>query len=123
MVLPIYAVMRRIDPEFGRAAANLGASPWRAFVRVFVPLTLPGVLAGALLVFVLALGFYITPALLGGARDQMISQLIVSEVQQALDWGSASAMAVLLMALTFAILFVASRLVRLRDVFGSAVEE
>jgi putative spermidine/putrescine transport system permease protein len=123
MVLPIFAVMRRIDPEFGRAAANLGASPWRAFVRVFVPLTLPGVLAGALLVFVLALGFYITPALLGGARDQMISQLIVNEVQQALDWGSASAMAVLLMAITFAVLFVASRLVRLRDVFGSALEE
>jgi len=123
MVLPIYAVMRRIDPEFGRAAANLGASPWRAFVRVFVPLSLPGVLAGALLVFVLALGFYITPALLGGARDQMISQLIVNEVQQSLDWGSASAMAVLLMAITFAILFVASRLVRLRDVFGSALED
>jgi ABC-type spermidine/putrescine transport system permease subunit I len=123
MVLPIYAVMRRIDPEFGRAAANLGASPARAFVRVFMPLTLPGVLAGALLVFVLALGFYITPALLGGARDQMISQLIVSEVQQALDWGSASAMAVLLMAMTFVMLFVASRLVRLRDVFGSALEE
>ena len=123
MVLPIYAVMRRIDPEFGRAAANLGASPWRAFVRVFVPLTLPGVLAGALLVFVLALGFYITPALLGGLRDQMISQLIVQEVQRALDWGSASAMAVLLMAITFAILFVASRVVHLRDVFGSALEE
>jgi ABC-type spermidine/putrescine transport system permease subunit I len=123
MVLPIYAVMRRIDPEFGRAAANLGASPWRAFVRVFVPLTLPGVLAGALLVFVLALGFYITPALLGGLRDQMISQLIVQQVQQALDWGSASAMAVLLMAITFAILFVASRVVHLRDVFGSALEE
>ncbi len=123
MVLPIYAVMRRIDPEFGRAAANLGASPWRAFARVFVPLTLPGVLAGSLLVFVLALGFYITPALLGGLRDQMISQLIVSEVQQALDWGSASAMAVLLMAITFAILFVASRVVHLRDVFGSGLEE
>jgi ABC-type spermidine/putrescine transport system permease subunit I len=123
MVLPIYAVMRRIDPEFGRAAANLGASPWRAFVRVFVPLTLPGVLAGALLVFVLALGFYITPALLGGLRDQMISQLIVQQVQQRLDWGFASAMAVLLMGITFAILFVASRLVRLRDVFGSALEE
>jgi ABC-type spermidine/putrescine transport system permease subunit I len=123
MVLPIYAVMRRIDPEFGRAAANLGASPSRAFVRVFMPLTLPGVLAGALLVFVLALGFYITPALLGGLKDQMISQLIVEEVQQALDWGSASAMAVVLMAITFVILFVASRLVRLRDVFGSALEE
>jgi ABC-type spermidine/putrescine transport system permease subunit I len=123
MVLPIYAVMRRIDPEFGRAAANLGATPWRAFVRVFVPLTLPGVLAGALLVFVLALGFYITPALLGGLRDQMISQLIVQQVQQRLDWGFASAMAVVLMAITFAVLFVASRLVRLRDVFGSALED
>jgi putative spermidine/putrescine transport system permease protein len=123
MVLPIYAVMRRIDPEFGRAAANLGASPWRAFVRVFVPLTLPGVLAGALLVFVLALGFYITPALLGGLRDQMISQLIVQQVQQRLDWGFASAMSVVLMAITFAVLFVASRVVRLRDVFGSALEE
>jgi putative spermidine/putrescine transport system permease protein len=123
MVLPIYAVMRRIDPEFGRAAANLGASPWRAFVRVFVPLTLPGVLAGSLLVFVLALGFYITPALLGGLRDQMISQLIVQQVQQRLDWGFASAMAVLLMGITFALLFVASRLIRLRDVFGSALEE
>ena len=123
MVLPLYAVMRRIDPEYGRAAANLGAPPATAFLRVFVPLSLPGVLAGSLLVFVLALGFYITPALLGGLRDQMISQLIVDEVQQALDWGSASAMAVLLMAITFATLFVASRFVHLRDVFGSAIEE
>ena len=123
MVLPIFAVMRRIDPELGRAAANLGASPRRAFVRVFVPLTMPGVLAGSLLVFVLALGFYITPALLGGLRDQMISQLIVQQVQQRLDWGFASAMAVLLMALTFVILFVASRMIKLRDVFGSALED
>ncbi len=123
MVLPIFAVMRRIDPEYGRAAANLGAAPATAFLRIFVPLSLPGVLAGSLLVFVLALGFYITPALLGGPRDQMISQLIVDEVQQALDWGSASAMAVLLMAITFAVLFIASRFVHLRDVFGSAVED
>lgn len=123
MVLPMYAVMRRIDPEYGRAAANLGAAPATAFLRVFVPLSLPGVLAGSLLVFVLALGFYITPALLGGPRDQMISQLIVDEVQQALDWGSASAMAVLLMAITFVVLFIASRFVHLRDVFGSALED
>ena len=96
MVLPLWAVMRRIDPEYGRAAANLGASPMRAFFRVFVPLSMPGVLAGCLLVFVLALGFYITPALLGGLRDQMISQLIVQQVQQRLDWGFAAAMSVLL---------------------------
>ena len=123
MVLPMYAVMRRIDPEFSRAAANLGASPASAFLRIFVPLSLPGVLAGCLLVFVLALGFYITPALLGGLKDQMISQLIVQQVQQRLDWGFGTAMSVVLMLITFVVLFVASRAVRLRDVFGSAVED
>ena len=105
MVLPLYAVMRRIDPEYGRAAANLGASPFAAFLRVFVPLSLPGVLAGCLLVFVLALGFYITPALLGGLRDQMISQLIVQQIQQRLDWGFGTAMSVLLVGITLVILF------------------
>ncbi len=123
MVLPLYAVMRRIDPEFGRAAANLGASPMAAFLRVFVPLSLPGVLAGCLLVFILALGFYITPALLGGLRDQMISQLIVQQIQQRLDWGFGTAMSVLLVFITLVILFVASRAIRLRDVFGSVVED
>ena len=123
MVLPIWAVLRRIDPEYSRAAANLGASPATAFRRIVLPLSLPGVLAGCLLVFVLALGFYITPALLGGPRDQMISQLIVDQVERQLDWGFAAAMSVLLMAATFAILFVASRAVRLGDMFGSAVEE
>lgn len=123
MVLPLYAVMRRIDPEFGRAAANLGASPTAAFLRVFVPLSLPGVLAGCLLVFILALGFYITPALLGGLRDQMISQLIVQQIQQRLDWGFGTAMSVLLVFITLVILFVASRAIRLRDVFGSVVED
>lgn len=123
MVLPLYAVMRRIDPEFGRAAANLGANPATAFFRVFLPLSLPGILAGCLLVFILALGFYITPALLGGLRDQMISQLIVQQIQQRLDWGFGTAMSVLLVGITLVILFVASRAVRLRDVFGSVVED
>ncbi len=123
MVLPLYAVMRRIDPEFSRAAANLGASPMSAFLRIFVPLSLPGVLAGCLLVFILALGFYITPALLGGLRDQMISQLIVQQIQQRLDWGFGTAMSVLLVGITLVILFVASRAVKLQDVFGSVVED
>jgi putative spermidine/putrescine transport system permease protein len=123
MVLPLYAVMRRIDPEFGRAAANLGAAPATAFLRVFLPLSLPGILAGCLLVFVLALGFYITPALLGGLRDQMISQLIVQQIQQRLDWGFGTAMSVLLVGITLLILLVMSRAVRLRDVFGSVVED
>lgn len=122
MVLPLYAVMRRIDPEYGAAAANLGAPPLSAFLRVFLPLSLPGVVAGSLLVFVLSLGFYITPELLGGPRDTMISQLIAQSVQQRLDWGLASAMAVVLMGLTFVLLLIASRLVRLRDVFGALDE-
>ena len=123
MVLPIYTVMRRIDPEYTKAAANLGAPPLSAFLRVFLPLSLPGVLAGALLVFVLALGFYITPALLGGPKDTMISQFIANAVQRGnLDWGIGSAMAVVLMGLTLAILFVASRFVRPQDVFGSLDE-
>lgn len=122
MVLPIYAVMRRIDPEYTRAAANLGAPPFAAFRRVFLPLSLPGVLAGSLLVFVLALGFYITPALLGSPQDTMISQFIASAVQQRLDWGIGSTMAVILMGVTLAVLFIASRFIRLRDVFGSGEE-
>lgn len=122
MVLPIYAVMRRIDPEYTRAAANLGAPPFAAFRRVFVPLSLPGAMAGSLLVFVLALGFYITPALLGSPRDTMISQFIASAVQQRLDWGIGSTMAVILLGTTLIVLFVASRFVRLRDVFGSLEE-
>lgn len=123
MVLPLFGVMRRIDLEYLNAAANLGASPWRAFVRVFLPLSLPGVAAGALLVFVLALGFYITPALLGGPRDTMISQLIVQQVQQRLDWGMGSAMAATLLGLVLVVLLVASRFVRLRDVFGALEED
>ena len=122
MVLPIYAVMRRIDPEYTKAAANLGASPFAAFRRVFLPLSLPGVLAGSLLVFVLALGFYITPALLGSPKDTMISQFIASAVQQRLDWGIGSTMAVILMGVTLAVLLIASRFIRLRDVFGSLEE-
>jgi putative spermidine/putrescine transport system permease protein len=122
MVLPIYAVMRQIDPELTRAAANLGAPPFAAFRRVFLPLSLPGVLAGSLLTFVLGLGFYITPALLGSPHDTMISQLIATEVNQVLDWGLASSMGVILLGLTLAVLVVASRFVRLRDVFGNLEE-
>ena len=123
MVLPIFAVMRRIDPEYGRAAANLGASPFAAFLHTFVPLSLPGVVAGCLLVFILALGFYITPALLGGLGDQMISQVIVQQLQQRLDWGFATAMSVVLVGITIVVLFVASRAVQLHDVFGSGLED
>ena len=119
MVLPLFTTMARIDPELTKAAANLGASPRRAFLRVFLPLSIPGVLAGSLLVFVLALGFYITPALLGSPKDTMLSAFIATRVQQQLDWGLASAMAMVLIAVTLVVLFVASRFIRVRDVFGA----
>ena len=119
MVLPLFTTMARIDPELTKAAANLGASPTRAFLRVFVPLSIPGVLAGSLLVFVLALGFYITPALLGSPKDTMLSAFIATRVQQQLDWGLASAMALVLVAVTLIVLFLASRVIRVRDVFGA----
>jgi putative spermidine/putrescine transport system permease protein len=119
MVLPLFTTMARIDPELTKAAANLGASPTRAFVRVFLPLSIPGVLAGSLLVFVLALGFYITPALLGSPKDTMLSAFIATRVQQQLDWGLASAMALVLIAVTLIVLFLASRVIHVRDVFGA----
>ncbi len=122
MVLPLYSVMQRIDPELTRAAANLGAGPFAAFRRVFVPLSFPGVTAGCLLVFVLALGFYITPTILGSARETMISRFIADQVQVRVNWGLASAMAVILMVLTFVVLAVASRFVKLRDVYGALGE-
>lgn len=119
MVLPLFTTMARIDPELTKAAANLGASPTRAFLRVFLPLSIPGVLAGSLLVFVLALGFYITPALLGSPKDTMLSAFIATRVQQQLDWGLASAMAMVLIVVTLVVLFLASRVIRVRDVFGA----
>lgn len=121
MILPLYVVMLRIDKELPRAAASLGAGPIRSFFTVFLPLSIPGVFAGALLVFVQGIGFYITPYLLGGGSFLMMSQLIVNQTQH-LQWGVASAMALILVIVVVAFLALASRVVRLRDVFGASVE-
>jgi putative spermidine/putrescine transport system permease protein len=120
MVLPIYAVMRRIDPELGVAAANLGAGPITSFRRVFLPLSMLGVFAGCLVVFVLSLGFYITPVLLGSPSDAMISQAIATQVERRLDWGFAGAMGMILLGVTLVVLFIASRIIRVRDVFNAS---
>jgi putative spermidine/putrescine transport system permease protein len=114
MLLPIYASMRRVDHRLVQAAANLGASPLRAFRNVFLPLTLPGLFAGCLLVFVISLGFYITPALLGNPQQMMLSQLVASEIELQ-NWGLGSAMALVLLAVTLAILLVAARFFRFGD--------
>ncbi|MFI6290998.1 ABC transporter permease [Nonomuraea sp. NPDC050790] len=117
-VLPMYATMRGIDRRLLLAAEGLGARPVFAFWRVYAPLALPGVAAALLLVFVSTLGFYVTPALLGGPKDVMIGELIVQQLSGVLRWGFASALAVVLLLVTGALLLLASRLVDLRKMVG-----
>lgn len=112
MVLPILASMRSVDPVLIRAASVLGARPLRLFVRVYLPLTLPGVSAGAVLVFVLSLGFYITPALLGGTGSTMIAVLINQQASQMLNWPMAAALSTVLLVVTLAIIALHLRLMR-----------
>jgi len=117
MVLPIVASMRRYDRDLSFAAAGLGARPIIAFWRIFFPMSLPGCLAGALLVFVLAVGFYITPAILGG-RTAFFSMLIVLEVSKLLEFGFGSALGVILLIVVLIVVALGSKLVKLDDVFG-----
>lgn len=115
LVLPLYAAMRSIDGSFVRAAANLGASPVKAFFQVYLPLSMPGLVAGLVLTFILCLGFYITPAVLGGGRVQMIAQRIEASVHLFPTWGPAAALGVVLLVLTVGILLLSHWLVgRLR---------
>jgi len=111
MVLPIYAVMRSIPSTYVRAATSLGAKPFTAFRRVYMPQTLPGIAAGCLMVFIQALGYYITPALVGGADDQMISYFIAFYASRTVNWGMAAALSIMLLAATLALYAVYNRLV------------
>ena len=97
LVLPLYSVMKSIPRDHVRAAASLGAGPVSAFATVYFPQTIPGLGAGCLLVFILAIGFYITPALVGGSSDQMISGIISELALGTANWGLASALALLLL--------------------------
>lgn len=116
-VLPMLTNMRGIDDSYVKAARGLGASEWRAFRDVYFPQTLPGVFSGGLLVFVLSLGFYITPALLGGGRVMMISEYITYQIQEFLNWGLGAALSVALLVATALVLLVAGRFVNLRKTF------
>jgi putative spermidine/putrescine transport system permease protein len=111
MVLPLYSVMRTIHPSYVRAAVSLGATPFTAFRRIFLPLSLPGIAAGSLLVFILAIGYYITPALLGGASDQMISWFIAFFTLQTINWGMAAALGNVLLLATLALYALFARVV------------
>ncbi len=111
MILPLYSVMRTINPSYVRAARSLGASSWVAFRRIYLPQTLPGIGAGSLLVFILAVGYYITPALVGGASGQLISNLIAFHMQNSLNWSLAAALAALLLAVIALLYWLYDRLV------------
>jgi putative spermidine/putrescine transport system permease protein len=113
MVLPLYAVMKGISPSYERAAASLGATPFTAFRRVYLPQTLPGIAAGCLMVFIQALGYYITPALVGGADDQMISYFIAFYASRTVNWGMAAALSIMLLAATLALYAVYNRMIGL----------
>ncbi len=112
LILPLYASMKAIDGNLMRAGANLGSSPTHAFFRIFLPLSLPGLVAGMIMVFVMCLGFYITPAILGGGKIKMIAQRIQESISLYPTWGPASALAVLLLLMTALCLFISLRLVR-----------
>jgi putative spermidine/putrescine transport system permease protein len=111
MILPIYSVMKNIPPTYERAARSLGATPWTAFWKVYFPQSLPGIGAGGLLVFILALGYYITPALVGGPTDQMVSYFIADHTNRSLNWGLASALGGLLLASVLVVYILYDRLV------------
>ena len=111
MVLPLYSVMRSIPPTYVRAASSLGARPFTAFRRVYLPQTLPGIGAGCLMVFIQALGYYITPALVGGGDDQMISYFIAFYASRTVNWGMAAALSIMLLTATLALYAVYNRLI------------
>lgn len=110
LVLPLYGAMKKIDRDLMHAASNLGASPVRAFWQVYFPLSLPGMVSGSLIVFVLCLGFYVTPAVLGGGKVVMVSTQITAILENQFDWGAASALGVVLLVATILILYIAARL-------------
>ncbi len=117
-ILPMYSVMERIDRALLQAALNLGANRWHTFWQIFFPLSLPGVASGALLVFIIALGFYITPALLGGTSDIMISNLIDTQINSLLDWEFGSAISVVLLVMALIVFYVYNRFLGLDRLLG-----
>ncbi|MEM9784684.1 MAG: ABC transporter permease, partial [Pseudomonadota bacterium] len=119
-VLPIYANMIGIRPQLLSAARGLGASPARAFLLVFLPLSKPGIIAATILVFVFSLGFFITPALLGGGKVVMISEYIRVSFEETLRWGQATMLSTVLLFAVFLALGLVARFVDMRTVFGAA---
>src|SRR5882724_9702452 len=121
MILPIYGALRSIPDELPRAARNLGAGSAQAFLNVILPLSLPGVFAGSLMTFILALGFYITPALVGGARTLMMATLIGQQTTELLDWPFAGALSLVLLGATILLAIAFRRLLSLNRGFAGGI--
>ncbi|TIT25226.1 MAG: ABC transporter permease [Mesorhizobium sp.] len=118
MILPLVGTLRAIDPMTLRAASLCGASPFQAFRRILLPLSLPGVAAGGLMVFVMSLGYFVTPALLGGTSNMMLAEMIAQMVQSLLNWGLGSAAAFILLVVTMALYALQLRLAGARRMSG-----
>jgi putative spermidine/putrescine transport system permease protein len=118
MILPLVGTLRAIDPMTLRAAALCGASPFQAFRRILLPLSLPGIAAGGLMVFVMSLGYFVTPALLGGTSNMMLAEMIAQTVQSLLNWGLGSAAAFVLLVVTMVLYAVQLRMVGARRLSG-----
>jgi len=118
MVMALYSVMKKIEPALLKAAQNLGASPADTFRHVFFPLSAPGVVNGCTMVFILCLGFYVTPVLLGSPREQMLAGLIGHQIEELLDFGEASTMAVVLLLSTLGLVAIYNRFVGIDKLWG-----
>lgn len=123
MVLPLYSTMRGIDSKLLAAARSLGATKMRAFWRVYAPLSVPGVAGGSILVFILALGFYVTPRILGSPQQAMIAELIVIRVDQLLDFGGAGTLALVVLVVTMLLLLLMSRIINPSKALGLTNDE
>ena len=116
MILPLYSVMKTIPPAYVRAAKSLGATNWTAFWRVYFPLSVPGIGAGCILVFILSIGYYITPELVGGRTGTFISNRIAYHISTSLNWGLAAALGTLLLAAVLMLYWIYDRIVGIDNV-------
>jgi len=117
-ILPLYAVMTRLDPQLANAARTLGAGPLHTFLKVYFPMTLPGVMAAVLLVFTISLGFFVVPAILGGASGLLLAQLIEFNINTSLNWGMAATLSTVLLAATLLLYSLADRWLNLGSIWG-----
>ncbi|WP_137391120.1 ABC transporter permease [Rhodoligotrophos defluvii] len=118
MVFPLYAAISKIPQDLLQAGSSLGGSPWYVFRRVLLPLSLPGMFAGSVLVFILSLGFYLTPELLGGGKTILVSSLVQRNIELYLQFGAASAVAMILLLIVFVIFWLVDRILPVEKIVG-----